>query len=292
MGQIKWYKRDPGAALNGMMELTLEERGAYNTVLDLIYSRDGNLVDDDRFIAGWLRVDVRVWKRIKCNLIARGKLFVADGLIRNARADVEVLEALSRVGSAREAGLASARSKASKSNAAAQENKDLGSTVVETPASTPVPTNHNHNHNTLDTDVSNDPPPENPPPAEPPNQGGSDPAPPSAIDITKAIFDAGVAILRPVLNERRARAVIGKWKQAYGPPAVLDVLARAEVERPQDPISWITASLHARATGALNDGQSRAPIFPPPPADPGERAMGRTEAAAREALNRLLPNGG
>lgn len=91
MGQIKWYKRDPSAALNGMMELDLQERGAYNTVLDLIYSRDGNLPDDDRFIAGWLRVDVRVWKRIKSTLIDRGKLFIQDGKIRNERADVEVL---------------------------------------------------------------------------------------------------------------------------------------------------------------------------------------------------------
>ena len=31
MGNIRWYKRDPDAALNGMAVLTLEERGAYNT---------------------------------------------------------------------------------------------------------------------------------------------------------------------------------------------------------------------------------------------------------------------
>lgn len=151
MGQIKWYKRDPGAALNGMMELTLEERGAYNTVLDLIYSRDGNLPDDDRFISGWLRVDVRVWKRIKCNLIEREKLYVQDGQIRNARADVEVLEALSRVGSARDAGLASARSKAAKSHKKSNEINDQPSTPVQTTVSTPVSTNHNHNHSIYTT---------------------------------------------------------------------------------------------------------------------------------------------
>lgn len=145
MGQIKWYKRDPSAALNGMMELNLEERGAYNTVLDLIYSRDGNLPDDDRFIAGWLRVDVRVWKRIKSTLITREKLFIADGLLRNERADVEVLEALSRVGSAREAGLASARSKQNKFADVKRNNNNLAQTTVDTGVSTPVPTNHNHN---------------------------------------------------------------------------------------------------------------------------------------------------
>lgn len=145
MGQIKWYKRDPSAALNGMMELSLEERGAYNTVLDLIYSRDGNLHDDDRFIAGWLRVDVRIWKRIKSTLIDRKKLYVDGDFLRNERADAEVLSALSRVGSARDAGLASARSKASKSNVKSRKNRTLAPTDVGTSVSTPVSTNYNHN---------------------------------------------------------------------------------------------------------------------------------------------------
>lgn len=132
MGQIKWYKRDPDAALNGMMELTLEQRGAYNTVLDLIYTRDGNLTDDDRFIAGWLRVDVRVWKRIKQHLIDVGKLYISDGLLRNSRADVEVLSALHRVGSARDAGKASGRARSYKSEYQSPQNNHLARTDVPT----------------------------------------------------------------------------------------------------------------------------------------------------------------
>jgi uncharacterized protein YdaU (DUF1376 family) len=145
MGQIKWYKRDPDAALSGMMGLSLEERGAYNTVLDLIYTRDGNLPDDERFVAGWLGVDVRVWRRIKNRLIDLGKLYVTEGMLRNSRADVEVLSALSRVGSAQDAGRASARSKARKSHGQSHENNNLASATVETDASTTVSTNHNHN---------------------------------------------------------------------------------------------------------------------------------------------------
>lgn len=147
MGQIKWYKRDPDAALSGMMGLSLEERGAYNTVLDLIYTRDGNLPDDERFIAGWLGVDVRVWKRIKERLISLGKLRVEAGNLRNSRADVEVSNALSRVGSARDAGKASARKRGGKYERSSPENSNLASTDVETGAATAVPTNHSHNHN-------------------------------------------------------------------------------------------------------------------------------------------------
>lgn len=108
MAEIKWYKRDPDAALTGMMQLTLEERGAYSTVLDLIYSRQNRLPDDDRFIAGFLRSDVRVWKRIKARLIALEKLYVEGGYIRNHRADVEVLKASQIITKASSAGRASA----------------------------------------------------------------------------------------------------------------------------------------------------------------------------------------
>ena len=159
MGQIKWYKRYPDSALNGMMELTLEERGAYNTVLDLIYTRDGNLPDDDHFIAGWCRVDLRVWKRIKRTLIEREKLYIENGNVCNRKADVEVLNALSRVVSAQDAGRSSARSKARKSKGEASKNSDLGSTTVATDASTTVSTIYRDRNREEDTNVSSPPPP-------------------------------------------------------------------------------------------------------------------------------------
>jgi hypothetical protein len=78
MGSLKWYKRDPRAALTGMMGLTLEERGAYTTVLDLIYCHDGELIDNPREICNWLNCNIRTW------------LYVHAGCLRNERADHEV----------------------------------------------------------------------------------------------------------------------------------------------------------------------------------------------------------
>ena len=132
MGKIRWYKRDPDAALNGMFELTLEERGAYNTVLDLIYSRDGSCPDDGRYIAGCLRVDLRVWRRLRKRLVGLGKLYEKDGNLRNSRADREVDEGLLRVLSAREAGRASGVSRHRKSDAVLNNNSGLTRTVVST----------------------------------------------------------------------------------------------------------------------------------------------------------------
>lgn len=133
MGKLRWYKRDPVAALEGMSELTLEERGAYNTVLDLIYARDGKVDDDDRFIAGWLRCDIRVWRRIKAHLLKRKKLYLEAGSLRNSRADVEVDRGLSLVASASEAGKASARKKS--------DVKSNNNNIAPTTVATTVPTN-------------------------------------------------------------------------------------------------------------------------------------------------------
>lgn len=136
MGTLKWYKRDPEAALSGMMVLTLEERGAYNTVLDLIYSHDNNLIDDDRFIAGWLRCDVRVWRRIKMGLVDKGKIELKDGLVTNFRATSEIDEALSRVGSVSDLN----RIKGIKSGIARRKNKDLAEPTVEPKTNTTTTT--------------------------------------------------------------------------------------------------------------------------------------------------------
>lgn len=116
MGRLKWYKRDPDAALAGMACLTLEERGAYNTVLDLIYSHEGNLQDDDRYISNWLRCDVRVWKRIKQRLLDLEKLYVNGGILRNPKADVVIDKALSVSTSAALAGVASGASRRGRAN--------------------------------------------------------------------------------------------------------------------------------------------------------------------------------
>jgi len=103
MGILKWYKRDPRAALHGMMSMTLEECGAYNKALDLIYCHDGRLQDDPAEICTWLNCDPRTWKRIRAKLLDSGKLYVHAGHLRNERADQETVLALRKVQVATEA---------------------------------------------------------------------------------------------------------------------------------------------------------------------------------------------
>lgn len=129
MGTLKWYKRDPRAAILGMAVLTLEERGAYNTILDLIYLNDGALRDDQAQICDWLKCDPRTWRRIRARLIDLEKLYVHGGMLRNQRADDETTQALRRVQVATEA--------ADKRWAEYNKIKNLGDAGAMLPTPTP-----------------------------------------------------------------------------------------------------------------------------------------------------------
>lgn len=72
---LPWHARNHQDALDGMLMLTLEERGAYNTCLDLIYSRRGPIPDDPRWLSGWMGVSVRRWAKIRASLLVKRKLY-------------------------------------------------------------------------------------------------------------------------------------------------------------------------------------------------------------------------
>lgn len=76
-----FYRRDPSKALSGMIGLTLEERGVYNTILDLLYSTWRPLEDDRPFIANWCGCAVQKMNPIIRRLLEKGRLitFKEDG---------------------------------------------------------------------------------------------------------------------------------------------------------------------------------------------------------------------
>jgi uncharacterized protein YdaU (DUF1376 family) len=90
---MKFYKRDPDAALAGMMGLTLKERGAYNTILDLLYSRDGVLPDEDDFLRSALGCHGNEWLSVKAALIRKKKIWIEDGYVKANRVENTLKEA-------------------------------------------------------------------------------------------------------------------------------------------------------------------------------------------------------
>ena len=89
-----WYRRFPDNFIAGTVGLTLEEKGAYSLVLDLMYVRGGPVPDEPRYIAGVCNCSVRKWNAIRAKLIDLGKLYVVDGFLTNDRAEKEIENSL------------------------------------------------------------------------------------------------------------------------------------------------------------------------------------------------------
>lgn len=85
--KLKWHKRYHSDALTGFRGLNLEQRGAYQTILDLLYDSDRatGIPDRPRLIAGYLDVSPRKWEALRAELLALGKLIETDGFITNGR---------------------------------------------------------------------------------------------------------------------------------------------------------------------------------------------------------------
>lgn len=91
MADRPWHKRYHGNAIAGYMGLTLEERGAYSTLLDYLYDRRAPLPGNMRLLAGYLDVSVRKAEAVIESLIRKGKLYRRDDdTISNRRFEKEV----------------------------------------------------------------------------------------------------------------------------------------------------------------------------------------------------------
>jgi len=87
---LPWYRRFPDNFIAGTVGLSLEEKGAYSLLLDLMYVRSGPVPDEPRYIAGVCNCSVRKWNAIRQRLLDLGKVTVVDGCLTNRRAEQEI----------------------------------------------------------------------------------------------------------------------------------------------------------------------------------------------------------
>lgn len=130
MTALPWFKCYPRDFREGMVGLTPEERGAYATVLMLVYERGHPIPDDDAWIAGHLWCSVRTWKKIRAALIVKRRLFAINVNGVDSLMDERAAQELSRtagISTARsEAGKEGGKRSAAKRTPNANENSDLG----------------------------------------------------------------------------------------------------------------------------------------------------------------------
>lgn len=89
---MKWYKHDPDAFIVGTLGMTFQEIGAYIRLINLLYARDGILPNDDIMLARRMRCNFNRWCKIKRQLIARGKIWVVDGMIMAKRVEKTIAD--------------------------------------------------------------------------------------------------------------------------------------------------------------------------------------------------------
>ena len=88
--RMHFFKGYHAAFINGIMHMSLEMRGAYCTVLFIMYDRMAGFPYDEQEGAVLLRVDKRVYRRVRDYLIADGKFYRDGDVIRNKRVEDEI----------------------------------------------------------------------------------------------------------------------------------------------------------------------------------------------------------
>lgn len=212
MSAQHYHKRYHSDALAGFMSLTLEERGAYQTLLDMMYDRAGPLPGNDRLIAGYMGCSLRKWASLREALVAKGKIRVGDdGSITNDRVEKELENSVKTSRKLSENGLKGAQKK--------HEIEKKGNDFKRRELAPPEP-GHGHTRYQIPDNVPN----------------GT-----ASADVAKLIFDNGVALLTSAgAAASQARSILGKWRKEQGDAAVLAALIDAESRAITNPVEWIT----------------------------------------------------
>ncbi|MBS0258362.1 MAG: YdaU family protein [Proteobacteria bacterium] len=150
---MPYHRRYQGDALQGYRKLTLEQRGAYTTILDLIYDEGGPIEFNERWLAGELNCSLRKAKALLDELLELRKIYVTrDGKISNHRAEQEIGNALkisrkrAENGSKRKDNSSEKAEKPNKNNAAVKQ-------LLNNCGVIPIPyTRNNNNYSSVDED--------------------------------------------------------------------------------------------------------------------------------------------
>lgn len=288
-----WHARYHSDALAGYMPLTLELRGAYTTLLDLMYDRWEPLPDNERLMAGYLGVSVRKWRAVRRALLDAGKIHVTeDRRISNRRFEKERDSALKTSRKRAEDGSNGGR----KSAELRKNTSDFNGTnqaPLETPSSL-IPDTTDH----IDTSSlrSDDGVAVNGGPDGADTPEGSNGQRP-ALSLVKAAVGPDGADDALLLKDRiwgpcldwlsarsgkppdRLRPLVGKWISRHGEARVLEAMNTASVTVPLDPVSYIERTLQRGGYHAGNRGKETADA----------EAERRRKAIAAEVAKRLAP---
>lgn len=92
VAKLRYIKINIAEILEGIEELTWEQRGYYLTALFKMYARMGGLPWDEREGARIMRCDIRLYRRMRDHLLAAGKLYRDGEVLHNRRVEREIAD--------------------------------------------------------------------------------------------------------------------------------------------------------------------------------------------------------
>ena len=223
MSAQPYHKRYHSDALAGFMSLNLEERGAYQTILDMIYDRGGAIPNNERLIAGYMGCSVRKWRSLFDQLVEKDKIYLTDeGLISNARAEKEIENYAKTSRKHAENGSNGGRKKAEKQKKDNENNKSEVARLEQ--KSSLLPEARSQSSVSKET-------------GEPPS-------------LAEQIWGGGLAyLLECGVETKQARSMLGKWRKQLGEAGTLAALAHCQANSVSEPIAYVEGRIKSGGNG-------------------------------------------
>lgn len=84
-GTPRTFALDLGDWIGATCGMTCEQEGAYIGFLTCLYMHDSPLPDNDREMAARIGLSLRVWRRLRADLLARGSIIRSNGFLTDAQ---------------------------------------------------------------------------------------------------------------------------------------------------------------------------------------------------------------
>ena len=262
--QFRFMDLHLGDWQSGTDDMACELEGAYIRFLVRLYQNGKPLRDEERYMATKMSLSVRVWRRLRAELIGSEKITLRSGFLTNKRFESERLKRAEQIrkqaDAARDRWQRQRLSEAQNVETSAKLQPNLDETspkilanasekineINDAPYSQPMPPFPVPYTHTVEED------------SDPNGSGAEAPVPMTAREI---IWDKGIAWLRDnesMMPEAKLRIRLGSWLKEYGDDETLEALRKAAKAKPVSPMTWIekilrqdaAASAHVRRVGS------------------------------------------
>lgn len=153
---MPYHRRFHQDALQGYRKLDLEQRGAYSTLLDLIYDEGGPIDYNERWLAGELNCTVGKARKLISQLIELRKIYITSGgKISNHRCEQEIENSIKISKNCSNSVKIREEKKRKKAETSSVFNGARHRSIIDR-SSIPIP-EPEYNNSTLEYDVARDP---------------------------------------------------------------------------------------------------------------------------------------